>query len=135
MKDFKRFASEAFKKEYHYDQPLGAFCGPEGTRILLWAPTAEAVFLHLYTRGDGGSALETVPMERDKRGVWTYQTALNLHGRYYDFDVTVEGKTRRTADPYAKACGVNGKRSMVIKDVPTVESAVAILQEVMTREG
>ena len=28
-----------------------------------------------------------------------------------------------------------GKRSMVIKDVPTVESAVAILQEVMTREG
>ena len=89
MKDLKNFASEAFKKAYHYEKPLGAFCGSEGTKISLWAPTAEAVFLHLYAKGNGDTALETIPMERGKQGVWVYKTSLNLHGRYYDFDVTL----------------------------------------------
>lgn len=114
MKDFKRFASEAFKKEYHYDKPLGAFCGTDGTRIFLWAPTAETVFLHIYPKGNGCVAAETIPMEKGKQGVWAYNTTRNLDGWYYDFDVTVDGKTRRTADPYARACGINGKRSMIV---------------------
>ena len=114
MKEFEIFASEKFREEYHYEKPLGAFCGPEGTRIHLWAPTAEAVFLHFYSAGDGVAARETVAMEKGKKGVWKYVTSRNMDGWYYDFDVTVAGKTRRTADPYAKACGVNGKRSMVI---------------------
>ena len=66
MKDFKLFASSAFEKEFHCDKPLGAFCGPEGTRIYLWAPTAEAVFLHFYSKGKGTSALETISMEKGK---------------------------------------------------------------------
>ena len=114
MKEWKRFCTEAFKKEYHYDRPLGAVCGPEGTRIDLWAPTAEAVFLHFYPKGNDCKATETIAMEQGKKGVWSYTTTQNLDGWYYDFDVTVGGKTRRTADPYAKACGVNGNRSMVI---------------------
>ena len=114
MKDFERFASESFRNEYHYDKPLGAFCGPEGTKIYLWAPTAESVFLHFYAKGNGGVSMETIPMERGKKGVWAYKTTRNLDGWYYDFDVTVEGETRRTADPYARACGINGMRSMVI---------------------
>ena len=114
MKEFHGFASEAFKREYHWDQPLGAFCGAEGSRIHLWAPTAEAVFLHFYPKGNDCKATETISMEKGKKGVWAYSTTRNLDGWYYDFDVTVDGKTRRTADPYAKACGVNGQRSMVI---------------------
>ena len=114
MKEWKRFCTEAFKKEYHYDRPLGAFCGPEGTRIDLWAPTAEAVFLHFYPKGNDCKTAETIAMELGKKGVWSYTTTRNLDGWYYDFDVTADGKTRRTADPYAKACGVNGSRSMVI---------------------
>lgn len=114
MKRFAQFATEKFRSEYHCDKPLGAFCSAEGTRIYLWAPTAEAVFLHFYPSGNDSQATETIPMERGKKGVWAYTTSLNLDGVYYDFDVTVDGKTQRTADPYAKACGVNGYRSMVI---------------------
>ena len=114
MQQWQSFASEAFRKEFHCDKPMGAFCGPEGTRISLWAPTAEAVFLHIYPKGNGCVAAETIPMEKGKQGVWTYKTTRNLDGWYYDFDVTVAGKTRRTADPYAKACGINGNRSMII---------------------
>lgn len=114
MKNLKWLSSMEFELEYHYEKPLGAFCGPEGSAIKLWAPTAEAVFLNLYPTGQGGNALETVAMEKGKQGVWSYRTTRNLDGWYYDFDVTVDGKTNRTADPYAKACGANGKRSMVI---------------------
>ncbi len=44
-----------------------------------------------------------------------YRTEENLHGTYYDYDVTSGGETRRTADPYAKACGTNGRRSMAVE--------------------
>lgn len=108
------FASEEFKHQFHCDEPMGAFCGREGTMITLWAPTAQMVFLHFYSAGNDSDAMETVSMEQGKRGVWSYKTTRNLDGWYYDFDVTVGGKTRRTADPYARACGVNGWRSMVI---------------------
>lgn len=108
------FAAAEFQKKYHTTQPLGAFCGRAGTRISLWAPTAEAVFLHLYPAGSVCPATETVPMEKDGQGVWHYKTTRNLDGTYYDFDVTVDGNTCRTADPYARACGVNGSRSMVV---------------------
>ena len=114
MKNLKWLSSMEFEQEYHYDKPLGAFCSAEGSAIKLWAPTAEAVFLRLYPTGKGGTALETVAMEKGKQGVWSYRTTRNLDGWYYDFDVTVDGVTRTTADPYAKACGVNGNRSMVV---------------------
>ena len=80
MKDVKRFASEAFRKEYHCDKPMGAFCGAEGTRIYLWAPTAETVFLHIYPKGNGCVAAETIPMEKGKQGAWAYKTTRNLDG-------------------------------------------------------
>ena len=113
MKQSKWFTSEEFEKKYHYEGPLGAFCSEKGSSVYLWAPTAESVFLHFYRAGHGCKAEETVSLVKGQQGVWQYQTTRNLNGWYYDFDVTVAGKTRRTADPYANACGVNGARSMI----------------------
>lgn len=53
-------------------------------------------------------------MKKREKGVWAYETARELHGTYYDYEVTIEGKSRKTADPYAKACGINGLRSMAV---------------------
>ena len=47
-----------------------------------------------------------------EKGTWSWKTDEYLHGTYYDYTVTRGGKTIRTADPYATACGVNGVRSM-----------------------
>ncbi len=114
------FASEEFEREYHYNGALGAFCSPEGSRICLWAPTADAVELYLYPAGHGCEARESISMEKGDKGVWHYETAEDLNGVYYDFDVTVAGEICRTADPYAVACGVNGYRSMVL-DLETTD--------------
>ena len=53
-------------------------------------------------------------MRREEKGVWSFKTEKELHGIYYDYELTIEGESRRTADPYAKACGINGQRSMAV---------------------
>lgn len=110
----RQFDSAAFRQQFHCEAPLGAACCAEGTRFALWAPTAQHVVLNLYGDGSWGDAFEQRALERGERGLWDYEDGRNLDGVYYDYDVTVEGICRRTADPYARACGVNGRRSMVI---------------------
>lgn len=108
------FDSADFEREYHTEEPLGVICGELGTTFTLWAPTAQYVTLNLYGNGRDGWPYASAAMDRCARGVWKHESAYNLDGTYYDFDVTVDGMTRRAGDPYARACGVNGWRSMVI---------------------
>lgn len=139
------FSSREFEKTYHYSGPLGAVCSEAGTRIDLWAPTAQAVFVHFYPGGNDCQAVETVSMAKMEKGVWRYETRRNLNGWYYDFDVSTDGKVLRTADPYARACGVNGKRSMVIdlattnpenwaQDRPPAQKPEQVIWEVHVRD-
>ena len=111
----KMYDSKAFEAQYHTDAPLGALWSPASTRFALWAPTARQVALHLYEDGAAGSPLLTLELSRGQRGVWEAVAEGDLDGRYYDFSVTdSDGITRRTADPWARACGRDGARSMVI---------------------
>lgn len=108
------FDSPEFQAQYHNDVPLGVQLTPGRTEFRLWAPTAEKVTLRLYAAGDGGEALEVYPLAPAGRGLWTWTADRSLDGVYYDYAVTVDGVCRETADPYARACGLNGARSMVI---------------------
>ena len=109
------YDSKAFARSFHYDGPLGALWTPEATEFRLWAPTARAVQLFLYPDGGSSQPLLCMELARRDRGVWQCRVPGNLDGQYYDFTVTdAEGVTRRTADPWAVACGQDGVRSMVI---------------------
>ncbi len=111
----KMYDSKAFEAQYHTDAPLGALWAPEATRFALWAPTARQVSLHLYADGTEGEPRLSIDLVRGQRGVWEATAEGDLDGCYYDFSVTdSEGVTRRTADPWARACGRDGGRSMVI---------------------
>ncbi|MCR4675230.1 MAG: type I pullulanase [Lachnospiraceae bacterium] len=110
----KLYISHEFQKKYNYDGPLGSFCDEKGTSFLLWAPMADRVWLRLYEDGDHGKEVEEEEMELGKEGVWTYFSKENLCGYYYDFELELDGTRQISGDPYAKACGVNGHRSMVI---------------------
>ena len=114
MRQKEWFDSKEFEKEFHCDTPLGVFCSPEGTSFRLWAPTAQSVTLFLYPEGTESAPQAIIHMAQAPRGLWVYESRDDLDGVYYDFEVTVDGVARRTADPYARACGVNGLRSMVI---------------------
>lgn len=109
------YSSPEFQDNYIYEgNDLGAACTEAGTRFLLWSPSAEQVTINLYEDGSGGGAYASFQMERKEKGVWEYAVKEDLHGIYYDFTLLMEGEEVLSADPYAKSCGVNGKRSQVV---------------------
>lgn len=108
------YAAPGFKERFVTETELGAIWGPEETVFRLWSPFGERAVLSLYKEGDGGNAFARYEMEQKKTGVWEVLVHGRLHGVYYDFNLTIEGEERRLADPYARACGINGKRSMVV---------------------
>ena len=140
------FENVPFHRENYYTGPLGPDYTPGGTCLRLWAPTAEAVTVTLYHKGDGGAVLGTEPLVRGAHGVWSIWLPGEQHGRYYTFAVTVDGITRETGDPYARAAGVNGVRSMIVdlartapsgweRDVrPTIPPARRAVWEVSVRD-
>ena len=112
LKDY--YLTKEFEDKYNYAGSLGAKVDERGTVIRLWSPIAESVDLRLYDNGSTGEAEAIIPMELKEKGVWEYAVNENLSGKYYDFALKIKGKVRISTDPYAKACGVNGKRSMII---------------------
>jgi pullulanase, type I len=111
----KYYSSRAFLKNFVYDgNDLGVECNEDKTTFRLWSPEAEGVILNLYHAGNGEKAYRQIPMEAREKGVWSWETDEELHGVYYDYLITRDGEKVLTADPYAKACGVNGLRSMAV---------------------
>ena len=111
----KYYSSRAFLKNFVYDgNDLGVECNEDKTIFRLWSPEAEGIILNLYHAGNGEKAYRQIPMEAREKGVWSWETDEELHGVYYDYLITRDGEKVLTADPYAKACGVNGLRSMVV---------------------
>ena len=100
----------------YHGNDLGAVWSKEKTAFRLWAPTADAVSISLYSGGDPAVSdpLKQIPMNRDVSGTWTAQVSGNLNGVYYTYQVTRDGQTVESCDPYARAVGVNGHRAMVL---------------------
>ena len=116
------FESDTFARDATCTGPLGPEYTLSGTRLRLWAPTAQSVCVNLYRKGSGGVCIGTLPLERGPQGVWSVYLPGDQHGRYYTFTVTVDGVSRETGDPYARAAGVNGTRSMIVDLARTAPS-------------
>ncbi len=115
--DYQAYAAELDKSAYSGDD-LGAVYTEKSTTFKVWSPKASAVSVDIYDYGseaEGGKSIRTTNMTLDKKtGVWSATISGDLAGKYYDYAVTHGKETKRTADIYARACGVNGKRSMVV---------------------
>jgi len=113
------YDSDSFRRNYPTEGKLGAEYSSSATVFRLWAPTARAVSLVLFPDGDSSEATVSIPMQRgfsfgQNPSVWELAMSGDLHGAYYRFRVRAFGVVREIADPYARACGVNGARSMVV---------------------
>ncbi|MBD5133711.1 MAG: type I pullulanase [Clostridiales bacterium] len=113
MENTTRYDKE-FDRRYAYDGcDLGCTCAPARTVFKLWSPEASCVELFLY-RDNTGPAYDRRTLTQGDQGVWALTVEGDLHGVYYDYEVTVNSRVARTADPYAMACGCNGARSMAV---------------------
>ena len=116
------YDSENFKNNYLYqDNDLGVSFdnddSPNKTTFKLWAPVCSKVTLKLYDSSDYSkdkTPKQTYAMEKGEKGVFTKTVDSNLEGMYYTFEVTNYVGTNEVCDPYAKACGINGKRGLVV---------------------
>lgn len=118
-RDYQRSTVNPISTLPAYDGELGARLTADGTAFTVWAPTAEAVTLRLFATGaddePGARAIAERPMTSGPRGTWHVEIPEWLAGVYYDFLVAFpDGTVNRAADPWARAAGVNGARSMVV---------------------
>ena len=110
----KLFDSPEFIENYTYDGELGAIYSSDKTTFRVWAPFASEMILNVYPDGDISAASSNLSMSKIDGGAWEVIVDGDLHKTYYTYSVTNFGVTSEVPDPYAKAAGVNGHRSMVI---------------------
>lgn len=116
--DYQAYSANLDKSAYSGND-LGASYSKKATTFKVWSPNAASVRVNIFehgsdNEGDAGSIMSRA-MSLDKTtGVWSVTINGDLLNKYYTYSVTHGKTTKETADVYAKACGVNGQRSMVI---------------------
>jgi len=115
----KIYSSPDFHREYLYEGKLGFFYeNMENvfweSVFRIWSPFAEEVMIRFYRDGSEGDTFAVYEMKRLEKGVWEYRAKEDFHGIYYDFALCIDGEAVISTDVYAKACGINGKRSMAV---------------------
>ena len=116
--DYQAYAANLDKPAYSGND-LGASYSKKATTFKVWSPNAASVRVNIFehgsdNEGDAGSIMSRA-MSLDKTtGVWSVTINGDLLNKYYTYSVTHGKTTKETADVYAKACGVNGQRSMVV---------------------
>jgi pullulanase len=116
--DYQAYSANLDKSAYSGND-LGASYSKKATTFKVWSPNAASVRVNIFehgsdNEGDAGSIMSRA-MSLDKTtGVWSVTINGDLPNKYYTYSVTHGKTTKETADVYAKACGVNGQRSMVV---------------------
>lgn len=120
------FDTQQFKDNFtYYGDDLGVTFNNKktSTTFKLWAPVSSNVTLNIF---DYGTEMQTFEepvqakpskryqMRHEQQGVWSITIPAYLHGKYYTYTVENGTKVNEVVDPYAKACGVNGKRGMIV---------------------
>ncbi len=111
--DYHAYAAKLDKRTY--SGQLGAIYTKQATVFRVWAPTSENVKVRFYKSGTAKTYFKEVNLEFNKpTGVWHAKVKGDLKNKYYTYVFERKGEFFETYDIYAKACSVNGTRSMVV---------------------
>ncbi|MBP5265653.1 MAG: type I pullulanase [Lachnospiraceae bacterium] len=94
---------------YYAGTDLGCTMDHGCTCFRIWAPNATNVTVNLYDSDQALLPMRRIPMSSDVDGTWVCREEVPEH-TYYTYMVD----NRETQDPYSKAVGCNGRRSMVV---------------------
>ncbi len=112
----KFYDSHSFEEQFKYEgKDLGVTLHKNGTTFKVWSPVAKEIKLNLFKNGHPNEkAITSYKMEKGENGVYFFESDKDLTDFYYTYSVTSMGKTFEVVDIYAKACGVNGRKGMVV---------------------
>ena len=106
---------------YPYDGELGVTFSNGLPTLVVWAPTARQVRLHLFDDANPNSEAEILTMRPTPRsGIWSIEGEADWVGKYYLYEVTVyvpaEGsvQTNLVTDPYSFSLATNSSRSQIV---------------------
>ena len=111
---------KAYESKDTQDQQYGAIYSKNSTTFRVWAPFATQVIVKLFASGSAAQhekayfMTKRVPTSGEWGGVWETTVNGDLNGKYYTYAINNSGADTETIDPYAKACGANGLRGMVV---------------------
>ncbi|MFD1174836.1 pullulanase [Paenibacillus puldeungensis] len=95
---------------YYYDgSDLGAVYQAGGAQLKLWAPTASAVKVNVYSKDDAAQLIGYSELVKGGKGVWSVKLKpgdlgiSDFKGYFYQYEVTNNGVTKKVLDPYAKS--------------------------------
>ncbi len=115
------FSSDEFGSLYNYDgDDLGVNYDSALSSFAVWSPLSKSISLRVYSSGTpsalgGDDAYQEYAMNKGEKGVWRASVDGDLAGKYYTYVVTnASFKEKEIVDPYAKGCGVNGVRGMIV---------------------
>ena len=112
------FSSPLFDEQYAYEgNDLVCNYSKKQTIFNLWAPTASQVSVALYLTGNYNIDIKPISinkMQYKENGLWQLILKGDLLQKYYTYIIEVNGFKNETSDPYGKACGVNGRRNMIL---------------------
>jgi pullulanase-type alpha-1,6-glucosidase len=106
---------------YTYNGDLGVVFAGAVPSLHLWAPTAQAVTLHLFDDADPATASTTQAMNLDPAtGVWSVTGDASWSGKYYLYEVEVfvhatgQVEHNLVTDPYSFSLSTNSARSQIV---------------------
>ncbi|MDE6029482.1 MAG: hypothetical protein K2F90_04085 [Clostridiales bacterium] len=115
---------DTFESAETQNLDFGAIYTKEQTIFRVWAPFATKVTLNVYPDGSTSAADSRINMRKRAGtpwgGVWEFTLQGDQAGRYYNYSITNNGMEVETIDMYARACGANGTRAMII-DLDTTD--------------
>jgi len=116
-------SSDPIASSVYAGDDLGAVYRPAATTVKLWAPTAKQVRLLLFNDA-AGESFQTVPLSRDRDGVWSAVLNGDQDGKYYLYEITHPGGAGklvvyRVNDPYARGCSANTGRTLIYDPLKT----------------
>lgn len=91
---------------------LGNTWTPQSTSFRVWAPTASAMDLQLFSTATG-ALQKQLAMQKSVNGTWYLKVPGNLNGWYYLYQVTIDGQTATAVDPYATAIAPGATRAQI----------------------
>lgn len=114
------YASQEFEEAFHYPgSDLGFSYSPSSTSFRVWAPTATAAELLVYSSDSEKTAGLVVPMTKGEKGTWTANLAGDQHLTIYNFQVKLGERWIEAVDPYARAATINGTKGVVFDAAKT----------------
>ena len=115
---YEIFSNPSFDEQYTYEgNDLGCNYSKNQTIFNLWAPTSSQASVALYLTGNYNEDIKPISinkMQYKEKGLWQLILKGDLKEKYYTYIIEVNGYKNETSDPYGKACGVNGKRNMIL---------------------